>query len=281
MADCTQIGALRAQVEEMWRLQDVLFNDITAAGAWERKHGPHWTFADVPYHLAYTNRDIVLRPIQLGEGLPAEERLDFSTPGVLDAWNARKFAERPADQTPGESLFQLRTSREELRRYLVTLTDEDLDTPAWMPFPQPGFQTVQAPLSFLLGHDWSEFMQLRIHMGRSVPTPPADVTNLYLGSMFGALPLMLDRDAVDGQTFTAVFAFTDPGVSPLSVCVADGTAVVAPGSTPHADLVLTQSAETWEKTFRGIVPTPEALRSGEVQVNDFQALETFGALFPM
>lgn len=34
--------------------------------------------------------------------------------------------------------------------------------------------------------------------------------------------------------------------------LADGTATVAPGMTADADLVLTQSAETWEKTLRGI-----------------------------
>jgi hypothetical protein len=62
---------------------------------------------------------------------------------------------------------------------------------------------------------------------------------------------------------------------------AEGAATAVLGTSPDADLVVTQSAETWEATFRGILSFPEALQSGVVQVNDFKALETFGTLFPM
>jgi hypothetical protein len=125
-------------------------------------------------------------------------------------------------------------------------------------------------------------MQLRIHMGKSQPVPSPAITNSYLGVMIGmGFPMFLDKDAADGQEFTSVFAFTDPGVAPLTLRVAGGAASVQPGKPDDADLVLTQSAETWEKTFRRIVDFSDAIQSGAIQVSDSEALVTFGTLFPM
>ena len=49
----------------------------------------------------------------------------------------------------------------------------------------------------------------------------------------------------------------------------------------EADLVITQSAETFEKTIRGIQPLPEAIQEGAVGVSDMESLAILGELFPM
>jgi hypothetical protein len=78
-----------------------------------------------------------------------------------------------------------------------------------------------------------------------------------------------------------VFDFTDPGVSPVALRVADGAATAEPGKPDGADLVLALSAETFEKAFRGITTFPDAIQSGAIQVSDMEGLARFGTLFPM
>jgi hypothetical protein len=142
--------------------------------------------------------------------------------------------------------------------------------------------TARTPLMFCIGHDWSEFMQLRIHMGRDEPAPSPAITTGYLGGMLGmAFPMFLDKSAADGQEFRAVFAFSDPGVGSFTLSVANGAASLAPGTADNADLVLTQSAATWESVFRGITTFPEAIQTGAIRVSDMDNLATFGRLFPM
>jgi putative sterol carrier protein len=76
-------------------------------------------------------------------------------------------------------------------------------------------------------------------------------------------------------------AFTDPGVGAWTIQITDGSATVAEGAAADADLVITQSSETFEKTFRGIQDPAEAMQSGAVLVSNFESLATFGQLFPM
>jgi hypothetical protein len=276
-----QVEALSTQIEEMWGHQDTLFAEVSAGDRWGQKHGPDWTFADVPYHLAYCNTDLIVRPIQMGKELPAAERESFAPMEKLDAWNARKFAERPAGQTIEQTMDQLQASRQAVRQVLSGMSDADLERSIWWPF-MASWQPAISALMFCVNHDWSEFMQLRIHMGKSQPVPSPAITNSYLGVMIGmGFPMFLDKQAADGQEFTSVFAFTDPGVTPLTIRVADGAASVRPGQPDDADLVLAQSAETWEKTFRRIVDFSDAIQSGAIQVSDGEALATFGKLFPM
>lgn len=282
MSNRTELDALMNQIEEMWAHQDALFSLISESGDWDHEHGSDWTFADVPYHLAYCNRDVVIRPISLGRDLPASEQLRFTTPDDIHAWNARKFAERPAGQTAAQSLAQLQETWEEIRTLTAGMTDADLDRSCWFPFMGGGWSTARASLQFTLSHDWSEFMQLRIHMGRSDPTPSPAITTAYLASMLELVfPTALDRAAAADRQFTAVYAFTDPGVSPFTILVAAGAAKVAPGRPDDADLELHMSAETFESMLRGITPFPDAIQSGDVQVSNLENLGTFGQLFPM
>jgi hypothetical protein len=44
---------------------------------------------------------------------------------------------------------------------------------------------------------------------------------------------------------------------------------------------MTQSAETFEKTMRGILEPGESIQSGQVQVSEFENLGTFSRLFLM
>ena len=56
----------------------------------------------------------------------------------------------------------------------------------------------------------------------------------------------------------AVFAQLT-GSSVYTIRVANGAATVTPDHAENADLVITQSSETWKKTFRGIQKLEETL----------------------
>jgi hypothetical protein len=276
----TQIEALTAQIEEMWGHLETLFDSLEEGKGWGQKHGADWTFADVPYHLAYCNQDLIVRGLQLGPDYPESEQVLLASPQALGSWNEGKFAERSAGQTAAESVDQWRESWAAIRRLVAAMNDADLARPCWHPIFM-GWATAGDLLMFGLTHDWSEFTQLRIHMGRVEPVPSAAITRSYLGRMLSFFPMMLNQDAAHGRSFTAVMAFTDPDVGAWTIQVADGAASLSYGAVENADLVISQSAETFEKSFRGIHDLAEAIQAGEVQVSDFENLGTFGRLFPM
>jgi hypothetical protein len=276
----TQLNTLMNQIEEMWDHLETLFNSLNGSGGWNQPHGADWTLADVPYHLAYCNRDLVGRAIELGPDLPGEEQELITSMEGLSAWNARKFAERPASQTVQQSLEQWSDSCDYLRRLTAEMDDTDLDRPFWMPLFM-GWTKAEVGLNFCRTHDWSEFTQLRVHMGRAEPVPSPAITRGFLGDILNYMPMFLNQEVAADRQFTTVMAFTDPGVEAWTIRVDDGAATVSEGETAQADLIITQSAETFEKTRQGIQDPAEAMQSGQIQVSNFDNLAIFGQLFPM
>jgi hypothetical protein len=270
-----------ARIEEMWGHLYTLFEDLNTSDGWDQKHGPDWTFADVPYHLAYFNRDLVVRSLELGLNHAEEEVEPLVTPENLSYWNARKLAQRPVYQTPEQSVSRWQVSCEKICRLTARLNDADLDQHLfWGPLLK-GSVTIRRGLEFCLNHDWSMFTQLRIHMGRAEPVPSPAVTRGYLGSLINSFPMLLNKSAVNHQQFTAVLAFADPGVGAWTIQVAGGAATAREGDATNPDLVMTQSAEAFEKYIRHIQTPGQAIQTGEILVSSFESLTTFGELFLM
>ena len=276
----TELASFMAQIEGLWQHQDALFAELNATNGWGQRHGLHWTFADMPYHLAYCNRDVIAYALEKGENYPVDEQVPLANMEALNAWNGQKFAQRPTGQTLQESLAELYASREAIRRVTSQMTDEDLASPCFHLF-MAGWVTKWHLLNFCRVHDWSEFMQLRIHMGKLEPVPSAETTRAYLDTMLYIFPMMLNGEAAAGKDFATVIAFTDPEVGAWTIRVADGAATVQAGEAETPNLVITQSAETFEKTFRGIQTFPAAMQAGLIQISEMDALGTFGELFPM
>jgi hypothetical protein len=273
-----QLNGLMAHIEENWANLNALFDDLAASDGWSQKHGPDWIFADLPYHLAYCNQEILIRGVKAGPDLPEAQQELLPTVPAINDWNARKFAERPADQTAEQSVAQWRDTCAEIRRLASEMSDADLQRPFFMPL-MTGWVVAQDGFKFVRNHDCGEFMQLRLHMGRDEPVSSAGLTRAYLASVLGFFPLFLNREAAAGRTFTAVMAFTNPGVGAFTLTVKDGSAELKEGAAPDADLLMTQSAESYIKTLNGMHDPAAAIQSGEIRVNDFEALATFGQLF--
>ncbi len=275
----SELATLVADLEGLWRHVDELFATL-GPGDWSRKHGKDWTFADVPYHLAYFDRDLIARGIERGENVPEDQRHLIRSYKELDAWNAARFAERPAGQTPEQSLAQMRGSRDAIRRAVAGLGDADLERPVWMPLLGTGWTTVRAALEMCRAHTWGEATQLRLRMKRSAPLPAAAATHRALGFYVGLFPVMLDRGQAAGRSFTAVIDLTGPGGGAWTVRVADGQCQVSEGRAARADLVMTQSIETFLKTLTHMHNPMVAMLTGKVKVKGWRRLGTFAKLFP-
>jgi hypothetical protein len=268
-----------AQIQEMWGHLYTLFEDLNTNDGWDQKHGPDWTFADVPYHLAYFNCDLVARGMELGFDCAEEEHKLLITPENLGDWNVRKFAERPVYQTPEQSVSRWQLSCEAIYRLAARINDADLEQrPFWMPLLE-GWVTTRRGLEFCRNHDWSVFTRLLIHMGRTEPAPSPAITHGYLNTWMNVLPTILNHGAVDDQQFTTIMAFTDPYVGVWTIRVADGAATVSEGVVADADLVVTQSAVTFEKSICRMQNPIQAILSGELHFSNFEGLVNFGKLF--
>ena len=280
MKQKTEVEIIMTHLEEMWSHLDVLFDELNESDGWGQTHGSDWTFADLPYHLAYCNRDLVGRSIEMGSELPASEQELISSMEELGAWNDRKFAQRPANQTVAESLQEMHASRDYLRGLTSNMIDEDLKRPFWMSV-FAGWTTALVGLDFIRAHDWSEFTQLRVHMGLTEPVPSPEVTHAFLNTIMNFFPAFVNQEAAVGQQFTTVMAFTDPGAGAWTIQVDDGKVTVSQGVNADTDLVITQSAETFEKTRQKMHDPTDAIQSSQMQVSDFNNLAIFGQLFPM
>jgi putative sterol carrier protein len=201
----TTLDALMTDLEGLWQRFDQLFDSL-GPGDWSRKHGKHWTFADVPYHLAYFDREMIATPIERGRNVPAEEQRPMRTVAEMNAWNEARFAQRPANQTPQQSLEQMQASRQAIRRAVAQLSDAEVN-------------------------------------------------------------------------FTGVMDITGPGGAAWAIQVAHGTCCVSEERPAHADLVMTQSPETFVKTLAEMHNPMIAMLTGKIKVRGFRNLGTFGKLF--
>lgn len=271
-----EVAALTADLEAFWHCFDTLFADLTPHD-WTRKHGKHWTFADLPYHLSYFDRECTTVMAQ-GTDASSAARWLMHSEAQIDAWNARMFGRRLAGQTVATSLTHLRASRDLVRQTLSGLTDADLDTVAWNPFF--GWTSLRDGITALAAHSFNHFMEARIRLNRSEPIPPPTLTHRSLGFYLGLMERFLDQERAANRHFTAVMEFTGSGGGVWSIQVADGICRVTEGRAERADLVMTQSPETFVATFAGIRHPLLLMLTGKLKVKGFRALGTFGKLFP-
>jgi len=275
--------AFLADLEDLWRCLDELFTSL-APGDWSCRHGQHWMFADVPYHLGYFDRDAVAYPIERGPDVPTAAQWAARSNSELNAWNERMFARRPPDQRVTQSLAQMQASREALRRVLSQMPDGDLDRPVWFPLLVGGWVPARAVLASCRLHTWRHVMELRLrhpaiaHYPLAVPR--ATTMHAALGDLMSFFPLRLNRMQAEQIRFTLTMNFTGSGGGSWTVRVADGACVVSEAHAERADLVLTQSPETFMKTCLELHDPMLAMQNGELSVQGVEYLGIFTRFFP-
>jgi hypothetical protein len=267
-------------IEDLWRCFDELFEAIEAEGRWNQKHGNDWTFADVPYHMMYFDRELVAMAIERGRNVPEAEQRTQRTIGELNAWNAQQFAKRPAGQTPQQSVADYRAMQERVRQAILSLEDEQMDVPVWFVLVGCGWIPAAASIASCLAHTWSEVIQLRYHMGRSTPEPDPMATHMASGFLAQFMPSFMDKEAAKGTKLTIDIGMTGPGGGDWTMRVADGQCSVSEETAADADLVFSYTPVTAELIRVGKLDFGAAMQSGDVIVQGTEHLPTFGALFP-
>jgi hypothetical protein len=272
-----EAAELLGEIESVWSCLDELFASFGPAD-WQRKLGPDWTYADLPYHLSYFDQEIVATPLARGRNVPLDEQRVQRTRRELDAWNASRFAQRPSDETVEQSLARMRRSRELIRRQAERMSDADLDVPGFTPLMGTGWVPGRMLLGAALAHSWAHYTEARLRLGRRGPLTSEAATHRTLGFFMELMPLFASKAEIAKGPFVATMAFTGPGGGAWTIRVADGELTSREGAADDADVVLTQSAETFEKTHSNISGPMWLMLTGQIRVKGFAKMGRFGKL---
>lgn len=269
------VSQLEKRLDETWNLIDELFAGMSSDD-WQRKHGPDWTFADLPWHLYYIDKDFVLIPIRKGSELPVQERLNFPSAAALNEWNDAMIASRPAEQTIEQSINLMRTTREECRDQISALTDASLNEKSWFPLVLlRGWRTKATRVAFCFNHTYGHFMEARLRLGRHAPSPTPDLVHARLTGIMDLIQMGLNKDAVAATKMTIGMNFTGPGGGSWTVDVNEGDVTVDEKQASNPDFEMTQSPETFEATAVRAINPMWAMVTGKIKVKGIRNIGGF------
>ncbi len=208
LAPATRV-ALLDDLEGLWQRFDELVGTL-GSDDWSGKHGQHWTFADVPYHLAYFDLDVIATAIMRGLNVPMNEQI-LRTEAEQDAWNEIQFTQRPAGTPPEQCLEQMRISRQAIQNAVAGLSEADLDRPVFIPLVGLGWVSIRVALETCYSHTWNHFMQLRFWMKCSTIMPDPAQTHRALSYFMASFAQNIDREQAARTRLTTVMEFSGPG----------------------------------------------------------------------
>jgi hypothetical protein len=184
-------GTLLGPLELIWADFDDLLADFDEAD-WARVHGPDWRLEDIPFHLAYFDREVIARPIVAGDGPNAPTGHVFRTLGELNKWNDSFFAARPTDQTVEQSLAEMHAARNEIRDALSD--DRAAGSPVFVSLPAAGWIDAAGAVKRIRTHSWNHFAEARVRHGRPAPVPEAGIVHDAIGANLAYRPLFCVAD---------------------------------------------------------------------------------------
>ncbi len=279
MDNKTDLTALTDQWEALWQGLDRLFDNLRPSD-WQRPHGDDWVVADVPYHLTYYDRDIVIQSIRarerIGHGPDATVILD------VDAWNARKFAERLVGQDIEETLEQMQVVRQELRDLTFGLDDDQLGEAVFFPMPGGGIKTVRYALTTGLVHTWNHLTEARLRLRRYHPVPDPAATHTTIDYYVNLLPGMLDPKRTARTKLNMMMSVGGPGGGHWAVLIRDGQCTVAKGRLRRPDVSMSfDDADTCAAMMLGLKNPMSIMMSGKVKFKGLRKMGTLTKLFAL
>jgi len=275
-----QLDEYVGELEALWRGFNEIYGSLSPRD-WGHPYGKDWTFADQPFHLAYFNHVIVANPIEAGEALPESERWTMRSMRDIDRWNAREFAKRAANQTPEQSLAELRQSHDRIRTALGGFTDGDLDRMGvFSHFFDLGFVSLRYAIETAGLHDWGELSELKFRLGRAAPVPPPAVTHRSIG--YYLLTVRgLCRTERASRPLTLEFQLTGPGGGSWTMRVADGACALAEAAAQHPDLTFRTTPDIFNLAMiRRAINPMVAILTGKVRIRGLTRMPRFVRLFP-
>lgn len=273
------LAQLSAAIDDLYQRSDGLLSGLAEAD-WTRKHGKQWVMADVPYHLAYFDREIVLNPLKRGESVPEAERERFDTMAKIDAWNGREFAKRRPGMTPGEALEEMRSVRRDVREAMAGLNDAALAAGrVWIPLAGFGWQPARAALIACVAHNWSEHMQLRLRLKRRDFLPAPATTHLALDAFMHFFPMGMDSAAAAKKPMAARFDFDGPGGGAWTIRAGAAPEVVE-SAEGKADVTLRMTPDTFARMWNNMNNPMALMLTRRIRVKGLTHMGAFGKTFP-
>jgi hypothetical protein len=275
----SQVEIYEHELEELWQRWDEQLA-LVPASRWTRRFGPDWTYADVPWHLAYFDRVMVADAIEKGRDLPPEERFDLRTTRDLNEWNQAEFRKRPSGTTPEQAIAELRRQRERIRKLLAAMTDDDLQKPAYNHFFGAGWSTVESALRGARLHAWSELFEFARRLtGRPAPVDPA-IVHAGIASYMALMPLFADPVAAKNLgEFVIAWEISGPGGGTWTISVRDGQVSSREAAPARAHFRLRMDADTYLLMFKKLANPMLLMLTGKLRARPLSKLPTFGRLF--
>jgi hypothetical protein len=264
------MNGIVADQEALWAAMNGFFGAF-APEDWSRQHGKDWTFADVPYHLAYFNR-LLADAVTRGDATSEEDAL--STLAELDAWNKAQFARRPAGQTAQQSFEEMRASQSVLRS---AVSGSALDRAVWLPILRGrGWRTTHFALEYNFWHTWLHYCEAHLRFNDQIDGISAAL--MQRGIDFN---MQLIAGAVNPSRagrFVWVLELTDSGV--WSFVIERGAIRVERQAASNADVVMTTHTAMYLKTSAFNIQSPLlALLRGGIRVRGLNKLSVLQRLF--
>jgi Mycothiol maleylpyruvate isomerase N-terminal domain len=265
---------VHANQEALWNALDMFFDGLSAED-WGRKHGKHWTFADVPYHLAYFNR-LVADAIKRGARSSEEDAL--STLDELNAWNNEQFSQRPAAYTPEQAVGEMRDSQLYLRR---AARESSSDSPVWLPLlTVRGWRNTRFAVAYNYWHTWLHFTEA--YLRRYDALPPLDTPLLKRGLDFHMeiTSKAINRDAALHEQLIWTLTLTGAGGGQWTFVLKNGECHVVYGESSRADVMMTTDIMTYLKTSAFGIQSPLlATVMGKIKVRGLGSVGKLRKLF--
>jgi DinB superfamily/SCP-2 sterol transfer family len=258
-------------LETIWSALDSFYERFTPKD-WGRKHGKEWTFADMPFHLAYFNQTVI-NGIRNDHGKKPPLTLQ-----ELNTWNNAHFAERLASQSGAKALGHLHETEATLRQVAAEHTPE---TPVFMPLIiVGGWRTLTFALNYLLNHTWIHFTESHLRFTGRLPALPIGLVNRTLNfTVVGAGGALRPEDLV-GVNLVAVLRLTGDGGGVWTFTMRDGKCQVTGAPAEQADTEITTDIATYLKTSLYNMQSPiVALLTGKTRIKGMAGGQQFQKIF--
>jgi len=254
-----------------WAAVDSFFEGFSAQD-WSRKHGKDWTFADMPYHLAYFNQTVV-DSIATDNHLQAKHTLQ-----ELNTWNDAHFAERPASQAGANGLEYLHATQAALKQASLRYAP---DTPVFLPLIiVGGWRTLAFALDYLLTHTWLHFTESHLRFTGRLPALPGRLVRRTLDLSMGYAAGSLIPEDLAGVDLVTILRLTGDGGGAWTFTMSEGECRVEPQASPPADAEITSDIATYLKTSVYEMQYPlAALLMGKTRIKGLSKAQQFQKLF--
>ena len=278
----SSLSELMMQLEELWSNCDEVFANIRTL-KWEEKFGQHWTYADIPRHLAYVDRSVVADGIMFGAEMPTEKRLFMHSHRQFNEWNDRMLTQYRRPNSVQFALDQMQKSRGAIRDAVANLTDEDLVLPVWFPLTGlAGWRTVKFALEFCRHHTWVHFTQLCLRLQIAPSNISPRIIHGALDSLIYSLSPLLNESIAQKVSLATRLVVTGLGGGCWEIKVFDGKCIIAKAAdiSPRVNMILTLTPETLVEILSNMRYPIFAFLTGHLQVRGLRYLPVFLQLFP-